>query len=308
VIVDYISQFKDQFGVEPICRVLAEHDCPIAPSTYYDNVTRRPSKRTLRDAEVLALIEAVRATRFGDRLGARKMWLRLRSEGHEVARCTVERLMATAGWLGTLRGKTVRTTISDPANGRATDLVDRDFTATRPNQLWVADFTYVATWAGMVYVAFIFDVYSRMIVGWRAASSMKTDLVLDTLEMAMWQRGREGISALDGLVHHTDAGSQGGLNRWSQHLSMMEVSDGATTTASRSGSAAGDAVTRPADPSQACGARVLATDRNGKEQRGGIGCGRRVLARRVALVSPRWRHAALEPGRAHRPLLVVPRA
>jgi putative transposase len=208
VIVDYISQFKDQFGVEPICRVLAEHDCPIAPSTYYDNVTRPPSKRALRDAEVLALIEAVRATKFGDRLGARKMWLRLRSQGHEVARCTVERLMATAGWVGTLRGKTVRTTITDPANERATDLVDRDFTATRPNQLWVADFTYVATWAGMVYVAFIFDVYSRMIVGWRAATSMKTDLVLETLEMALWQRGREGISNLGGLVHHTDAGSQ----------------------------------------------------------------------------------------------------
>jgi putative transposase len=208
VIVDYISQFKDQFGVEPICRVLSDNECPIAPSTYYDNLGRPPSKRALRDVEVLALIEAVRGTRFGDRLGARKMWLRLRSQGHEVARCTVERLMATAGWAGTLRGKAVRTTIPSAADERPTDLVDRDFTATRPNQLWVADFTYVATWAGMVYVAFIIDVYSRMIVGWRAATSMKTSLVLDTLEMALWQRRREGITSLDGLVHHTDAGSQ----------------------------------------------------------------------------------------------------
>jgi putative transposase len=208
VIVDYISQHRDEFGVEPICRVLTEHGCPIAPSTYYDNLDREPSKRDLRDAEILGLIESVRATRFGDRLGARKMWLRLRSQGHEVARCTIERLMATQEWVGTLRRQRVRTTIPGAADERPHDLVDRDFTATRPNQLWVADFTYVPTWAGMVYVAFIFDVYSRMIVGWRAATSMKTSLVLDCLEMALWSRQRDGISSLDGLIHHTDAGSQ----------------------------------------------------------------------------------------------------
>jgi putative transposase len=208
VIVDYISQYKDQFGVEPICTVLTEHGCPIAPSTYYDNRNRRPSKRDLRDAEVLDLIRAVRATRFGTRLGARKMWLQLRSQGHDVARCTVERLMATQGWVGTVRQQRVRTTVAAATDARPSDLVDRDFTATRPNQLWVADFTYVPTWAGMVYVAFVFDVYSRMIVGWRAATSMQTSLVLDCLEMALWSRQRDGVSNLTGLVHHTDAGSQ----------------------------------------------------------------------------------------------------
>jgi putative transposase len=208
VIVDYIREYKDTFGVEPICRVLTEHGCPIAPSTYYDNVNRKPSRRTLRDTEIVALIEAERATRFGSRFGARKMWLRLRSQGHDVARCTVERLMTTNGWAGTTRGKGVRTTIRDHKAERPADLVDRDFTATAPNQLWVADFTYVATFSGTVYVAFVFDVFSRMIVGWRAATSMTTDLVLDTLEMAIWNRRREGISDLTGLVHHNDAGSQ----------------------------------------------------------------------------------------------------
>ena len=218
MIVDYISQYKDQFGVEPICTVLSEHGCAIAPSTYYDNLHRRPSRRALRDAEVLDLIRAVRATRFGDRLGARKMWLRLRSQGQDVARCTIERLMASQGWVGTLRQQRVRTTVSAATDARPRDLVDRDFTASRPNQLWVADFTYVPTWAGMVYVAFVFDVYSRMIVGWRAATSMRTSLVLDCLEMALWSRQRDGVSNLAGLVHHTDAGSQGGFNRSLQHL------------------------------------------------------------------------------------------
>ena len=125
-----------------------------------------------------------------------------------MARCTVERLMTTQGWVGTLRQQRVRTTVAAAADARPSDLVDRDFTASRPNQLWVADFTYVPTWAGMVYVGFVFDVYSRMIVGWRAATSMKTSLVLDCLEMALWSRQRDGVSTLAGLVHHTDAGSQ----------------------------------------------------------------------------------------------------
>lgn len=125
-----------------------------------------------------------------------------------MARCTIERLMAQNDWQGAVRGKRVRTTISDPRDARAADLVDRDFTARAPNQLWVADFTYVATWSGTVYVAFIFDVFSRRIVGWRAATTMTTELVLDTLEHAIWSRSQEGITDLTGLVHHTDAGSQ----------------------------------------------------------------------------------------------------
>jgi putative transposase len=188
--------------------VLTEHGLKIAPSTYYETRQRKPSKRARRDAEITRLIAAAREQRFVARFGARKMWLYLRRQGHDVARCTVERLMARNGWQGALRAKRVRTTIPAPADPRPTDLVDRDFTATAPNQLWVADFTYVATWSGTVYVAFIVDVYSRMIVGWRAATSMSTELVLDTLEHAIWTRRQAGVVDLSGLVHHTDAGSQ----------------------------------------------------------------------------------------------------
>jgi putative transposase len=205
--VAFIDEHREVFGVEPICTVLTEHGCPIAPSTYYDARSRRPSKRAIRDAEIVDLIARARTERFGCRFGARKMWLHLRRNGHDVARCTVERLMAQHGWTGALRGKKPRTTIAAPADSRPADLVDRDFTATAPNQLWVADFTYVPTWSGTVYVAFIFDVYSRRVVGWRAATTMTTDLVLDTLEHAIWSRAREGIADLAGLVHHTDAGS-----------------------------------------------------------------------------------------------------
>jgi len=196
-------------GVEPICAVLSEHGITIAPSTYYEARGRAPSKRALRDAEIIGLIAAARRERpLRRRFGARKMWLHLRSSGHEVARCTVERLMAQQGWSGALRAKGVRTTIRSASDPRPEDLVDRDFTASRPNQLWVADFTYVATWSGTVYVAFVFDVFSRRVVGWRAATTMTTELVLDTLEHAIWSRRSDGISDLAGLVHHTDAGSQ----------------------------------------------------------------------------------------------------
>jgi len=188
--------------------VLKEHGIKIAPSTYYEARSRPPSKRSLRDAEIVALIAQARRHRFRARFGARKMWLHLRSRGHQVARCTVERLMTQQGWVGALRGKGVRTTIPRPGDPRPEDLVDRDFTATAPNQLWVADFTYVATWSGTVYVAFVFDVFSRRIVGWRAATTMTTELVLDCLEHAIWSRRRDGVTDLAGLVHHTDAGSQ----------------------------------------------------------------------------------------------------
>jgi len=162
----------------------------------------------VRDGELVELIAAARANRFTACFGARKMWLHLRRQGHDVARCTVERLMTRLGWMGASRGKQVRTTIGDPAAARLPDLVDRDFTALAPNQLWVADFTCVATWSGTVYVAFVIDVFSRRIVGWRAATRMNTSLVLDTLDMALWTRRRDGITELDGLIHHTDAGSQ----------------------------------------------------------------------------------------------------
>jgi putative transposase len=210
VIVDFIAEHRGEFGVEPICRVLSEHGCPIAPSTYYDNLNRQPSKRRLRDVELAELIVAERATnRFVALFGARKMWLYLRSLGRDVARCTVERLMAQLGISGVTRAaKTPRTTVAGEPAERPTDLVERNFAASRPNRLWVAGFTYVPTWDGTVYVAFIVDVFSRMIVGWRAASRMTTPLVLDALEMALWTRRKHGITDLAGLVHHTDAGSQ----------------------------------------------------------------------------------------------------
>jgi putative transposase len=189
--------------------VLSEHGIKIAPSTYYDNVSRKPSKRAVRDSEIVEAIKAERSRqKLFARFGARKMWLHLRSKGLDVARCTVERLYAEQGWAGALRAKKVRTTIPDENAERPADLVDRQFVASRPNQLWVADFTYVATWSGTVYVAFIFDVFSRRIVGWRAATRMTTDLVLDTLEHAIWTRRQAGVDDLSGLVHHTDAGSQ----------------------------------------------------------------------------------------------------
>ena len=214
----FINEHKRRFGVEPICTVLSEHGCKIAPSTYYDARDRQPSKRKLRDTELIALIEAERRTKFVTLLGARKMWLRLRGKGHDVARCTIERLMREMGITGVTRAKAPRTTIADEEAERPQDLVDRQFIANRPNQLWCADFTYVPTWDGMVYVAFIFDVFSRRILGWRAATSMTTPLVLDALEMALWTRRKEGITDLAGLVHHNDAGSQYTSIAFTQHL------------------------------------------------------------------------------------------
>ena len=162
--------------------MLSEHGCPIAPSTFYHAISRRPSRRQLRDEQLVAVIAAERAgSRHVAGLGARKMWLRLRSQGHDVARCTVERLMAQMGVTGVTRGAPAAADhdVPDPAAARPADLVDRHFAAARPNQLWVADFTYCPTWAGMVYMAFVFDVFSRRILGWRAATAMTTPLVLD---------------------------------------------------------------------------------------------------------------------------------
>lgn len=203
----FISDHKARFGVEPICRVLTEHGVPIAPSTYYDAVRRGPSARAVRDEQLKTHITRVHGENYGV-YGARKVWLALNREGIPVARCTTERLMRDLGLHGARRGKRIRTTRPDAAAARPADLVRRQFSPARPDRLWVADFTYVPTWAGMVYVAFVIDAYSRRILGWRAATTMRTALVLDALEQALWTRRRDGRSGLDGLVHHTDAGSQ----------------------------------------------------------------------------------------------------
>jgi putative transposase len=209
----FIDEHRDEYGVEPICRALQ-----IAPSTYYAVKQRQcsPAARTLRDREALAEIRRVYEA-SGGLYGARKVWWQLEGEGVPVARCTIERLMRQHGLVGVVRGKRRRTTIVDERAERPVDLVERDFTASAPNRLWVADFTYVATWSGVVYVAFVIDAFSRRIVGWKADTSMRTSLVLDTLEMALWTRDRAGMPISAGLIHHHDNGSQLGLNRSSQH-------------------------------------------------------------------------------------------
>jgi putative transposase len=205
--VRFIEAHKSRFGVEPICTVLSEHGCPIAPSTYYEARHRAVSARAARDADLKVKIATAHKDNFGV-YGARKVWLTLNREGTPAARCTVERLMKDLGLQGARRGKRVRTTIGNDAAARPTDLVGRDFNPLAPNRTWVADFTYCSTWSGMVYVAFVIDAYSRRILGWRTATSMKTALVLDALEQAIWTRARDGVTDLSGLVHHNDAGSQ----------------------------------------------------------------------------------------------------
>ena len=189
----------------------------IAPSTYYDHINRQPSRRQVRDEALKAEIARVHAANYGV-YGARKMWLALHREGIAVARCTVERLMAELGLSGAVRGKTRRTTIADPTAARPADLVQRQFAPPAPNRLWVADLTYVSTWSGFAYVAFVVDAYARRILGWRVAATMATSMVLDAIEQAIWTRQQEGILDLKDVVHHTDRGSQGGFNWSSQHL------------------------------------------------------------------------------------------
>jgi transposase InsO family protein len=215
--VAFIDAHRGAYGVEPICAVL-----PIAPSTYYEAKAReadptRLPMRARRDAQLRPEIDRVwRANRRV--YGAKKVWKQLGREGIVVARCTVERLMRAEGLRGVVRGPRVRTTIPDLLADRPRDLVERAFQAERPNQLWVADFTYVATWRGMVYVAFVIDVFSRRIVGWRASASMRTDLALDALEQAVYDRETE-IS----LVHHSDRGSQYLSIRYTERLAAAGI-------------------------------------------------------------------------------------
>ncbi len=197
------------WGVEPMCAVLSEHDVPISPSTYYEWINKVPTRRQLRDAELVKIITAQREDKktgkFVQTLGSRKLWIRLRGQGRDVARCTVERIMGEQGWEGARYGSKHKTTIADDSHRRYPDLVDRNFCAPAPNRLWVADFTYVPTWTGFVYVAFVIDAFSRRIVGWRAAKSMTTALVLDAVEHAFFTRAQEGKTNLYGLIAHNDA-------------------------------------------------------------------------------------------------------
>ena len=175
---------------------------PIAPSTFYDQVHREPSRRQSRDEVLKREIARVHAANYGV-YGARKVWLALNREGTAVARCTVERLMAELGLAGAVRGKAKKTTIADPTAARPADLVGRRFGPPAPNRLWVADLTYVSTWSGFAYVAFVTDAYARRILGWRVASTMATSMVLDSIEQAIWTRQQEGALDLKDVVHHT---------------------------------------------------------------------------------------------------------
>ncbi len=212
----FIDQHREVYGVEPICTVL-----PIAPSTYFRWKTQQqhPTRRSARAQRDEALRAAIRRIWDANEqvYGAEKVWRQLRRDGHRVARCTVERLMRALGLRGAVRGRAWIVTTRPDADtaARPADLVDRQFVATRPNQLWVSDFTYVATWRGFVYVAFVIDVFARCIVGWRVSSSLRTDFVLDALEQAIYQRCGDGVSD---LIHHSDRGTQYLSMRYTERL------------------------------------------------------------------------------------------
>lgn len=212
MIVEFIDANRAELGVEPICKVLQ-----VAPSTYYAAKSRPLSDRAIRDACLKVVIVTVHQANYGV-YGVRKMWKALRRSGEDVGRDQVGRLMGELGLEGIRRGgRKVRTTKADDRAPRAPDLVDRQFVADAPNTLWVTDITYVPTWSGMAYVSFITDVFSRRIVGWRVASNMRTAMVLDSLEMARWARG----TILDGLVCHSDAGSQYTSIRYTERVEEL---------------------------------------------------------------------------------------
>jgi transposase InsO family protein len=216
--VAFIDEHRDVYGVEPICEVL-----PIAPSTYYEHraKARSPEKRCVRAKRDELLRSQIQRIWNENHCvyGAEKVWRQLLREKVSVARCTVERLMCGMGLRGAVRGRVFKAkTVHDESAMRPPDLVDREFTATRPNQLWVADITYVATWANFVYVAFVIDVFSRRIVGWRVSSSLKSDLALDALEQALHARPNAS-----GVVHHSDRGTQYTSIRYTERLAAAGV-------------------------------------------------------------------------------------
>ena len=217
--MSFIDEHRGVCGVEPMCAVL-----PIAPSTYYEHKAREtdPSRlppRVRRDAELRPEIERVRKENF-EVYGARKVWRQLDREGIHVARCTVARLMREMGLRGEVRGRGVRTTFGSDEHPRPADRVNRDFAVSRPNALWVSDLTYVATWRGFVYVAFVIDAYARRIVGWRVSNSLRSDLALDALEQALYDRA---LSEDDGLVHHSDRGVQYVSIRYTERLAQAGI-------------------------------------------------------------------------------------
>jgi putative transposase len=212
--VRYIDARRDRWGVEPICRALQ-----FAPSTYYAAKARPRCARAVRDESLRAEIRRVFDQSFDGCYGHKKVWKQLNREGIRVANCTVRRLMRSMGLCGVRRGRHFKvTTRTDDRQLRPSDLVDRQFVAAAPNRLWVADLTYVKTFTGWVYVAFVIDVFSRAIVGWQISTSLRSDLAIDALEMAIYARNAHDLS---GLVHHSDRGVQPGLKGSWQHRPEM---------------------------------------------------------------------------------------
>ncbi len=301
MIVDYIDGHREEFGVEPICRTLQ-----MAPSTYYAAKRRQvaPSARALRDAvmmQVLAVLWVANRKVYG----AHKLWKAARRGGHDIGRDQVARLMRELGIQGVCRRRKVFTTRCDPDAVRARDLVKRNFTATAPNQLWVTDLTYVPTRSGMAYVCFIVGAFSRRIVGWRVAANMRTEMVLDALEMARRARGGR---RLVGLVAHSDAGSQGEFEWSSQHLDTEVVRHHVQARAPGGGpgDAGEDLVTRPAiDGASGAPGRVLEGDRTRSDERGRCCRGGHGIRVRRPVIPGGWRHAASQAGPDVRPLPVL---
>jgi len=217
--VTYIDNHKARFGVEPICQVL-----PMAPSTYYAHKARyrdgeRRSDRAKRDAVLKCEIQRVWDEHYRV-YGVRKVWRQLKREGFVVARCTIARLMRELGLQGVMRGRRIKTTVPDDGSDRPLDHVKRNFSVSRPNALWVADLTYVATWRGFVYVAFVIDAFARRIVGWRVSNSLQADIALDALEQALHDRS---VNQKTGLIHHSDRGVQYVSIRYAQRLSEVGI-------------------------------------------------------------------------------------
>jgi putative transposase len=210
--VSFVNGHRERWGVEPICTALQ-----VAPSTYYAAASRQPSARQLGDARLKTEIARVHRDNFGV-YGIEKVWRQLNREGHKVGRDRAARLMDDMGLSGVVRGKRKRTTVPAEVSARPADLVERNFSAVAPNQLWVADVTYVSTWSGFCYVAFVTDVFSGFIVGWRVSTSLHTELALDALEMAIWRRQRLDLT---GLIHHSDRGVQYLSIRYTERLAEV---------------------------------------------------------------------------------------
>lgn len=223
MIVGFIDEYRRVYGVESICRALGEHGIRIAPRTYRKARRRPPSERDIADAYLENTLRSAQ-DRPEAMYGRRKMTRWLRRQGHRVAFCTVHRIMRELGLHGVVRGRRQRTTIRAKDGTRAGDRLNRDFSAAAPNLAWVADFTYVATWTGWAYVAFVFDVYSRAIVGWTAANSKTTALVSKALNMAIWRRDHYGHPVQAGLIHHSDAGSQYTSVAFTESLALQGLS------------------------------------------------------------------------------------